>query len=72
MVLELVDVEELPPVFAAEEIRLEMSGRLKAEGNENFTAGDYTRSERGERSRGNHGGASNLGAGVSLDPAALA
>lgn len=43
MVLELVGVEELPPVFAAEEIRLEMSGRFKAEGNENFITGDYAR-----------------------------
>lgn len=46
VVLELVDVEELPPVFAAEEVRLEMSSRFKVEGNEKFTAGDYIRSER--------------------------
>lgn len=43
VVLELAEVEELPPVFAAEEARLEMSGRFKAEGNEKFTAGDYAR-----------------------------
>lgn len=48
VVLELVEVEELPAVFAAEEVRLEMSGRFKVEGNEQFTAGDYTRSERGD------------------------
>lgn len=47
MVLELVEVEELPPVFAPEEVRLDMSARFKVEGNEKFTAGDYTRSERG-------------------------
>eukprot|EP00752_Nemacystus_decipiens_P012006 g10645.t1 len=46
VVLELVEVEELPPVFAAEEVRLEMSGRFKAEGNEKFTAGDYDRALR--------------------------
>lgn len=43
MVLELVEVEELPPVFAAEEVRLEMSSRFKLEGNEKFVAGDYPR-----------------------------
>jgi len=40
-------VEELPPVFADEDIRLEMSSRFKSEGNEKFTAGDYDRSDRG-------------------------
>lgn len=48
VVLELVEVEELPPVFAAEEVRLGMSSRFKLEGNEQFAAGDYIRSERGE------------------------
>lgn len=43
MVLELVEVEELAPVFAAEEVRLEMSSRFKVEGNEKFIAGDYPR-----------------------------
>lgn len=47
VMLEIVEVEELPPVFAAEEIRLEMSSRFKLEGNEKFTAGDYSRSESG-------------------------
>lgn len=47
VVLELVDVEELPPVFADENVRLEMSSRFKSEGNEKFTAGDYVRSDRG-------------------------
>lgn len=45
VVLELVDVEELPPVFATEEVRLEMSSRFKSEGNDKFTAGDYDRSD---------------------------
>ena len=45
VVLELADVEELPPAFAAVEVRLEMSGRFKAEGNEKFIAGDYPRCE---------------------------
>lgn len=49
VVLELVEVEELPPVFAAEDIRLEMSSRFKLEGNELFAAGEYTRSERLDR-----------------------
>lgn len=43
-------MEELPPVFAAEEIRLKMSSRFKLEGNEKFAAGDYVRSERGDTS----------------------
>ncbi|CAN0363647.1 unnamed protein product, partial [Ectocarpus fasciculatus] len=46
VVLELVEVEELPPVFAAEEVRLEMSSRFKLEGNEKFVAGDYPRASR--------------------------
>ncbi|CAB1105301.1 unnamed protein product [Ectocarpus sp. CCAP 1310/34] len=46
VVLELVEVEELPPVFAAEEVRLEMSSRFKVEGNEKFIAGDYPRASR--------------------------
>lgn len=51
VVLELMEVEELPPVFAAEEIRLEMSSRFKLEGNEKFAAGDYIRSEREDSGR---------------------
>ncbi|CAM9390250.1 unnamed protein product [Ectocarpus sp. 4 AP-2014] len=46
VVLELVEVEELPPAFAAEEVRLEMSSRFKVEGNEKFIAGDYPRASR--------------------------
>lgn len=62
-VLELVEMEELPPVFAAEEIRLEMSGRFKAEGNEKSTAGDHARCEQGGRNgRRNRGVPTSLGA----------
>ncbi|CAM9398577.1 unnamed protein product, partial [Hapterophycus canaliculatus] len=46
VILELVGVEELPPAFADDDIRLEMSSRFKLEGNEKFTAGDYARAMR--------------------------
>lgn len=63
MVLELVEVEELPPVFAAEEVRLEMSSRFKVEGNEKFIAGDYPRlvSARGVVLEESKGGKSRAG-----------
>lgn len=44
VMLELVEVEQLPPVWADGEIREKMSKRFKIEGNEKFTVGDYTRS----------------------------
>lgn len=41
--MELVEVEELPPVWGNEESRREMSKRFKLEGNKKFAAGDYIR-----------------------------
>lgn len=41
--VELIEVEELPPVWESQEVRLKMSTRFKSEGNEKFAAGDYKR-----------------------------
>lgn len=43
MTIELVEVEELPPVWDSADVRVEMSTRFKLEGNDKFVAGDYVR-----------------------------
>lgn len=43
MTLELVEVEELPPVWGSDETRLKLSARFKLEGNDKFAQGDYRR-----------------------------
>lgn len=44
IVLELVEVEALPPVWSADEVRQKFSTRFKMEGNKKFSEGDYFRS----------------------------
>ena len=41
--IELVEVEELPPVWDSADVRVAMSTRFKLEGNDKFVAGDYAR-----------------------------
>lgn len=41
--LELVAVEELPPLWASENIRLQMAQKFKLEGNDIFATGDFSR-----------------------------
>lgn len=42
--IELVEVEQLPPVWGEPDVRVKMSTRFKLEGNDKFVAGDYVRS----------------------------
>ena len=44
--VELLEVEELPPLWSTDEVRFRMSKRFKLEGNEKFAVGDYVRSVR--------------------------
>lgn len=41
--IELLEVEELPPVWTHEDTRRMMSERFKLEGNAVFASGDYSR-----------------------------